>query len=189
MDSGDEDWIVRGLKAGQTDAWTQLYDQHAGRVWRVVARYLRSPEAVADVVQETFLMAAKSAKNYDPSRGCLWAWLWGIARTQTKNHLRREAKHANPRPREPDPSPSPLLLLLDHEQADCVRQTLLELPEDYERLLTAKYFLDESTTDIAFREKISEHACKSKLARAREAFRRAYPHADLLNEASHDTPG
>ena len=60
------------------------------------------------------------------------------------------------------------------ELAFLVRATLVELPADYEQLLTAKYLDGESVYAIAVRERCTPVAIRSKLARARLAFREAY---------------
>jgi RNA polymerase sigma-70 factor (ECF subfamily) len=60
------------------------------------------------------------------------------------------------------------------ETAELVRLTLTALPVDYETLLTAKYLDGESVETIAERERSTEAAVRSKLARARQAFREAY---------------
>ena len=182
--------IAAGLRAGDADAWARLHDEYAPRVWRTVARLLGGCEgAVADVVQETFLAAARSARGFDPARGPLWAWLWGIARTQTLLHLRRRAGHARekrPYPRGwDDPTRDPLDELVLRESADLVRLTLLELPEEYGRLLSAKYLLDASLDDIAAAERLSIVATRSKLARARGAFRASFRRHEP-REAAHD---
>ncbi len=171
----DERAIAAGLRAGRADAWECLHDRYAERVWRVVARLVGGESAVADVVQETFLEAARSARSFDPARGPLWAWLFGVARTQALLHLRRTARHAQERGRYPrgwdEPGREPLDELLARESADLVRLTLLELPEEYGRMLAAKYLLGASLEDIARAERLSPVAARSKLARAREAFR------------------
>ena len=75
--------IAAGLLAGKSEAWTALYESHFDRVWRLAGRMI-GPDgaAVADVVQETFLAAARSARTFDPSRGPIWSWLAGIVRNQ-----------------------------------------------------------------------------------------------------------
>ena len=51
-------------------AWHQLYDAYAEAVWRCVARRVGPHAAeVADIVQETFLAAARSARTFDPAQG------------------------------------------------------------------------------------------------------------------------
>ncbi len=185
--------IAAGLRAGHADAWARLYDAYADRVWRTVARLLGGCEAaVADVVQETFLAAAKSARGFDPARGPLWAWLWGIARTQSLLHLRKSARHARekrPYPRGwDDPTRDPLDEVVLRESAGLVRLTLLELPAEYGRILSAKYLLDTPIEEVARAERLSVVAARSKLARAREAFRASFRRHEPTTprEAAHD---
>jgi len=66
MDEQHEREIARGLREGEADAWRALYDAYAERVWRVVAHLMGANSAdVADVVQETFLAAARSASAFE----------------------------------------------------------------------------------------------------------------------------
>src|SRR3954467_9447204 len=93
MDEHQASAVARGLREGRPGAWRGLYDAFAERVWRGVARLLGPSSAdVADVVQETMLAAARSARNYDESRGTLWNWLWGIARVQVALHYRKQQR-------------------------------------------------------------------------------------------------
>jgi RNA polymerase sigma-70 factor (ECF subfamily) len=89
MDDTQARDVARGLRDGRADAWRALYDAFAERVWRGVARLIGPNSAdVADVVQETMLAAARSAGTFDPAKGELWPWLWGIARLQVALHFR-----------------------------------------------------------------------------------------------------
>src|ERR1700722_11406111 len=93
LDEHQERLIAQGLREGKADAWQALYDAYAERVWRGVARLLGPRGAdVADVVQETMMAAARSARGYDPTRGALWPWLWGIAHNQALMLLRKEER-------------------------------------------------------------------------------------------------
>jgi RNA polymerase sigma-70 factor, ECF subfamily len=189
MDEQQERDVVRGLREGKADAWRALYDAFAERVWRGVARLLGPHSAdVADVVQETMLAAARSARSFDPARGSLWPWLWGIARLQVALHFRKQQRHDRLGPAGDwlaankarlgswlDGTGAPPSALLESaELALLVRTTLTELPGDYEALLTAKYLDGDSVEQIAGRERSTPTAVRSKLARAREAFRQAF---------------
>ena len=78
---------------------------------------------------------------------------------------------------------TPADALAASETALLVRAALSELPADYEMLLTAKYLDGESVEEIAKRERSTEVAVRSKLARARQAFREAFgPHAALPDD-------
>ncbi len=193
MDEHQEREVALGLRGGNPDAWRALYDAYAQRVWRAVARRLGPSAAdVADVVQETFLAAARSARTYDPARGPLWVWLWGIARLHVALYYRKKGQQDRlHQARLRLAADGHLLGWLDGrrdapgealaagELAELVRATLAELPADYETVLTAKYLDGESVGAIAERERSTEVAVRSKLARARQAFREAFgKHAD-----------
>jgi RNA polymerase sigma-70 factor (ECF subfamily) len=191
----DSEQLARGLRAGSTDAWNALYDAHSQDVWRCVARRVGPHAAVvADIVQETFLAAARSARSFDPARGSLWGWLSGIARRQTALHFRRkqtrpEAAGGGMRNAAAglscrmdrsvldwldDGAAEPADLLIQAETAAAVRQTLGELPLDYETLLVGKYLDGLTLDDLAAEEECTLAAISSKLARARRAFREAF---------------
>jgi RNA polymerase sigma-70 factor, ECF subfamily len=189
MDEQQEREVALELREGKTEAWRTLYDAYAEQVWRAVARLLGSQSAdVADVVQETFLAAARSATTFDASRGSLWLWLWGIARRHVALHYRKQErqdrlKHAGDWLARGNGRLLRWLDGRDEQPADAleaaelvtlVRATLMELPADYESLLTAKYLHDTPVEQIADREKCTAVAVKSKLARARQAFRQAF---------------
>jgi RNA polymerase sigma-70 factor (ECF subfamily) len=173
--------IAQGLREGKTEAWQTLHDIYAEQVWRGVARLLGPSAAdVADVVQETMIAAARSAGNFDIERGSLWPWLWGIAHNHAVLHLRKQeqrnrlAKAVASRERPSASVPSASGLLADAELASRVRAILAELPVDYGALLTAKYLDGATVAELAARDRSTEVAVRSKLARARAAFREAF---------------
>jgi RNA polymerase sigma-70 factor (ECF subfamily) len=187
----NEQWehdIAQGLRRGEPDAWRELYDAYAPSVWNAVARRLGPFSAdVSDVVQETFLAAASSARNFDGAQGTLWSWLSGIARHHVAQHFRKQERQARiihaaealgPRHERvlawlEHREPAPLDVLVTAEMAILIRATLSSLSEDYEDLLTQKY-LDVATVEqMAGQRSASETAVRSRLARARQAFRHA----------------
>lgn len=189
VDDQRERLIAQGLREGKTDAWQALYDAYAERVWRGVARLLGPQRAeVADVVQETMMAAARSARTYDPSRGSLWPWLWGIAYNHVAMHLRkadqqqRLAKAIAALTANSDQGlrwfegkdPSPPAAASAAEMAELVRAALTSLSADHALVLTARYLDGDSVADIARQERSTESAIRSKLARARQAFREVF---------------
>lgn len=177
MDQDAERDIARGLREGSAQSWRTLYDAFALRVWNSVARRVGpSSSDVADIVQETFLAAARSAGSYDPARGSLWCWLSGIARNQTalffrKGTSRQELTYEFELPgRESEPAE----LLVTQELALAVRKVLNLLPLEYETLLVGKYLDELSLEELAAAEASTAVAISSKLARARQAFRHEF---------------
>ncbi len=182
LDESDQLAVVRGLRDGSREAWTRLYDGYSVDLWRYVARLLGADgAAVADVVQEAFMAAARSARQFDPSRGTLWAWLTGIAHHRVAIYW-RQAERAGRIRKLADVRATEIRRLLDdtepadeswerRELAELVRGVLAELPADYAGLLTAKYLDERSLAEVAEQFGGSTEAVKSKLARARREFR------------------
>jgi RNA polymerase sigma-70 factor, ECF subfamily len=190
MIESDEDRLMAvRLRAGQADAWQALYDAYAEPVWRVVARQMGTGASdVADVVQETFLSAARSAASFEPSRGSAWFWLCGIARRHVALYYRKRAsldrvRRAAGRLMTKDGSgtawltshePLPEGLLESAELATLVRAALTELDDDYSDLLSARYLEGVPVDQIAAAGQSTTTAVRSKLARARQAFRQVF---------------
>lgn len=173
--------VAEGLRRGTPEAWHALYDAYAESVWRGVARLVGDREAVADIVQETMLAAARSARQFDDGRGTLWGWLWGIAVHQVAQHYRRRARQpagsvsAGAGPDEPlGRDPEPPVELLAAERVELVRDVLRRLSPEYSSLLIAKYVERRSLQELAELHGSTAAAIGSKLARARQAFARAW---------------
>jgi RNA polymerase sigma-70 factor, ECF subfamily len=185
LDSQEQLAVASGLRDGSRRSWAALYDAYSADVWRYVARLLGSDRAaVADVVQETFIEAARSATKFDAGRGTLWTWLTGIAHHRVAAHWRQAQKATHLRSlveRRADE----VRHLLDATESDgeacqqndpaelasLVRATLAELPADYAALLMAKYIDDRDLAGLSAETGATIEAVKSKLARARREFR------------------
>ncbi|MBS0206987.1 MAG: sigma-70 family RNA polymerase sigma factor [Planctomycetes bacterium] len=188
-ESWDETTVILGLRDGQREAWQALYEQYSVRVWRYVLRVVgpdaaspgdmgsRETSVVADLVQETFLAAARSARQFDAQRGTLWCWLTGIAHHHALQHWRRERRAARESPARIDHNStdgSPLEQLQRREVAERVRTVLSELTDDYAALLMAKYFDDLSLEEMTRNVGGTLEGVRSKLARARREFRERF---------------
>lgn len=176
MDEQQETDIACQLKNGSVDAWNALYEAYSRRVWCLVARLMGSRSVdIADVVQETFMAASRSAHTYDATRGSLWFWLGGIARRHVALHYRKQGRQPTGDVGNPADNrcSTPGDCLAEAELAEIVREVLRELPSDYETLLTSKYSRQQSVKQMAAEQRCSQEAVRSRLARARRAFRRA----------------
>lgn len=188
--------VVRGLRGGDRGAWATLYDSYSEEVWRYAASLIGGDgSAVADLVQETFLEAARSARTFDPEKGTLWSWLAGIVHHRAAAHWRAVARTARLRDlaeageieirRLSDDRDSPVAAAERRELADQVRRVLAELPADYAALLTGKYLDERTLEELAEQCGGSVEAVKSKLARARREFREQF---ERLTKATTKSP-
>ena len=179
MDRADEVARERATRdavlAGDRAAWRAWYDGHFGPL----AAYARwrcggLPDLADDVIQETWLVAVRRLRSFDPQKGPFAAWLAGIAANAARNAVRgRRRRDRRSRPLDGAAEPAcggdrPT------DQAERVAAALAALPERYEAVLRAKY-LDRRTVDeIAAARGDTPKAVESLLTRARQAFREAY---------------
>ncbi len=192
--------VSKGLKHRDSKTWTQLYETYAECLWYEVSRLVAGSSVdVADIVQEVFLAAAKSAGSFDPKKGSVWMWLVGIARNKIALRIRREMSHLQNARRWwaglngsakqwiAGSADAPAQILESKELASLIRTTLLELPTDYHVLLTKKYLDDLSARQIALELNSTDEAVRAKLMRARRAFREKFSKlAYLDSDASID---
>src|SRR5262249_44308639 len=126
--------------------------------------------------------------GWGPERGTLWSWLIGIGRNHVALHYRKLAR----RQRVLSASQSlhgtngqgldwvesreapPAGVVATTEMATLVRAALADLPADYGTLLAARYLDETPVEELADRERCTATALRSKLARARRAFRDAF---------------
>jgi RNA polymerase sigma-70 factor, ECF subfamily len=184
MDKHSHNRIAEGLRAGERAAWLELYDTYAQRVWSNTARLMSDQASVADIVQETFIAAARSARGYDVRRGPLWVWLWTIARRQIALHYRRQKPTVSldaalqwwgslngEQAEMVSQMEAPPAMLESKELAALVRSCLERLPAEYEVVLLAMYVDELPVKEISEQLLCSTEAVRSKIARAKKAFR------------------
>jgi len=81
----DEGLLLRRMAAGDESAFTLLYRRKQPAIYRFALHMSGSTAIAEDVTQEVFMTLIRDAKRFDPGRGTLGGFLFGIAR----NHLRR----------------------------------------------------------------------------------------------------
>jgi RNA polymerase sigma-70 factor (ECF subfamily) len=80
----DGDLLLR-MQAGDEEAFVILYRRLQGPVYRFALHMSGNKSVAEDVVQEAFMTLIQQSGRFDPERGQLSAFLFGIAR----NHLLR----------------------------------------------------------------------------------------------------
>ncbi|MFI6093961.1 RNA polymerase sigma factor [Lentzea sp. NPDC051213] len=71
--------------------FAELFDEHAGPLHRYLARRV-GVDVADDLVSETFLAAMRGKQGYDPERGSVVGWLYGIATNLLRGHAKREVR-------------------------------------------------------------------------------------------------
>jgi len=83
--------LIAQVRAGESNAWTELVDRFEGRLLAYVDSRLSNRTASEDIVQETFIGFLNSLPNYDSSRS-LENYLFSICAFKLTDHLRREGR-------------------------------------------------------------------------------------------------
>jgi len=80
-----DDRLLRRMLAGDEDAFTDLYRLKHPAIYRFALHMSGNAALAEDVTQEVFMALIREPGRFDPARGSLGAFLFGIAR----NHLRK----------------------------------------------------------------------------------------------------
>ena len=179
MPSSERTCRERALRAavlaGDVRAWHELYDAACEPLFGYVSwRSGGVRDLAEDVSQETWLVAVRRIRTFDPELAPFLAWLRGIAANLLRNRLR-----ARPWPVSLDADVSaPDDDAAQREAGETIARALAELPERYEAVLRAKYLESQSVERIAADRQETVKTVESLLARARQAFRAAYEPID-----------
>src|SRR6266851_780080 len=85
----DIDLLQRAL-AGDEESFTALYRRRQGSVYRFALQMSGRRSMAEEVTQEVFLAMIREAGRFDPERGSLMAYLYGIARNHVLRCLERD---------------------------------------------------------------------------------------------------
>lgn len=79
------DGLVRRMIAGDEEAFALLYRRLHPPLYRFALHMSGNTAVAEDVTQEVFMTLIRDARRFDPARGTLGGFLFGVAR----NHLRK----------------------------------------------------------------------------------------------------
>lgn len=167
-------WLMNN---GDEDAFVALYRRWQGGIFRFALQMSGSPAAAEDVTQEVFLTLMRDARNYDPERGSLGSYLYGIARNHVLRWLERgRASVPLAEEREEDTGPvaaplvaadNPLGDLTRRETVETVRRAVLALPAHYREVVVLCDLEEMDYVEAALVLACSVGTVRSRLHRAR----------------------
>jgi RNA polymerase sigma-70 factor, ECF subfamily len=85
-----DEQLLQRMRAGDESAFLLLYRRLQGGIYRFALQMSGSAAAAEDVTQEVFLALIRDGLGFDPNRGTLSGYLYGIARKQVLRHLERD---------------------------------------------------------------------------------------------------
>lgn len=87
----DDHSAVEQARRGDERAWRVLYDRHADLVFRLAVRTIGDREAALDVVQETYVKAARALDGFRGDAS-FRSWIASIALNEARSCVRRRAR-------------------------------------------------------------------------------------------------
>lgn len=175
--------LMRQMRAGTAAAFQALYRRHQGPLFRFAVLRSGSADTAADVVQDVFMGLLTDSFKFDPLRGELRTFLFGVARNLVLKHEEARRRHASlPEPGEgegedgdlePDPgseAAEPLARLLGNELAEEVRRALALLSPPCRDAVILYELHDLSYLEIADICQVDIGTVRSRLSRGRAAL-------------------
>ena len=145
--------------AGDDQAFTALYRRHQGQVYRFALLMSGSVGVAEDVTQEVFMVLIREAHRYDPERGQLSAFLYGVARNYVLRCIERDRSYVPFIEESGEGEAIPLPQLIDrddplgnvtrNELIRLVRQAVVALPARYREAVVLCDFQELSYAEAA----------------------------------------
>jgi RNA polymerase sigma-70 factor, ECF subfamily len=131
----DEQLLIR-MQHGDEEAFGWIYKRYVSAITNF-ARYMGIPSgSTEDVAQDVFLALIHHARRFDPERGTVISFLFGIARNRTLRWIRDHSREVLSVPdQETLPSQNPLTECSKEEQISRLRRAILGLPEHYREVV------------------------------------------------------
>ena len=134
-----DDVLLRRAAKGDEDAFTLVYRRHQAAIYRFALRMTGHAWASEEIVQDVFMTLVRDPKRYDPERGPLAAYLYGIARNRVMKYLERlprevaldEEDNGSRARSEGVTSSTPMHWVEQQERAEQVRAAVLDLPAEF----------------------------------------------------------
>jgi len=162
--------LLRLMMAGEEAAFVTLYRRRQGGVYRFAWQMSGSSAIAEEVTQEVFLALIGDPRQYDPARGTLSGYLYGIARHQVWRCLERDRRRVSIEEEEPWQAPAqedPLSELARRERIETVRRAVLALPMRYREVVVLCDLEEMGYAETAATLGCAVGTIRSRLHRAR----------------------
>ena len=177
--------LVSSAKRGHQEAFGELCQRHAKRVFRTMLRITRNREDAEDAVQDAFLQAFRHLENFD-GRSTFSTWLTRIAINSALMILRRrrnarfvsldgpdDPDGTETHPEVADRAVDPERRYLEHERGRILRDAIGTLRPSARRVIELQQLEERSMREAARAMGITVLAAKSRLFHAKAALRKS----------------
>ena len=153
------------LRAGNPEAFERFYREHAPRLLSFLRRCVGDSKAAEDISQEAFLQLWQRPNGFNPARGTLKAYLFGIAAKRAADWWRHRPPESPSQPERPLRQGEPPVLMAS---------ALERVDPDARSLLWLREVEGYSYQELAEILEIPMGTVKSRLFAAREQLRQIW---------------
>ena len=166
----DED-LMAAVASGDETALAALIDRYAASVHAYLLRHCGNREDADDLLQETWVRVARSARHFDTARR-FRSWIYGIATNLARDLFRRRTTRERAlRDLATHPPAAPRADSVDHGE---LRERIAKLPENMRAVLLLRYYEGMSEAEMAEALEIPRGTVKSRLHAALRELRGGY---------------
>lgn len=158
--------IWERISRRDADAFDAFYKENAPRLQAFLRQFVGNRQAAEDVVQETFTQVWRQPNGFQPERGTLRAYLFGIGRKRAAEWWRRQKPS--------DDVTEDRAEACDTEIHSIVSDIFRRLPEEQRILLWLREVEGQSYAELAATLEIPVGTVRSRLFAAREALRKIW---------------
>jgi RNA polymerase sigma-70 factor (ECF subfamily) len=169
---------IARARAGDAQAWGELYHDYAPAIFRFCRRALPTREDAEDATMEIFMKLRGKLNQFDSSRP-FSSWLYKVSANHCWDILRRRRNRQDKETEDSDavplehPDPSQLDRLIEQRSSTEVRKALATLSKRARLALVMRYYSDMSYDEIADALGVRRAFVGVVLLRARHDLRNA----------------
>jgi RNA polymerase sigma-70 factor (ECF subfamily) len=162
----DDEEVWKKISNADAAAFDAFYRESAPRLRAFLRHIVGNPQAAEDVAQDAFTQIWIRPNGFQPERGSLRGYLYGIARKRAAEWWRNQT----PSDGAAGPEPSDCKT----EAASVMGDALARLPEEHRALLWLREVEGQSYAELAVILEIPIGTVRSRLFAAREALRKIW---------------
>jgi RNA polymerase sigma-70 factor, ECF subfamily len=177
MDDASDDVLWRRTARGNRDAFAELFDRHARRIYGFCFRQTGDCAVAEDLTSVTFLEAWRRRDSVLIEEGKVLAWLFGVAHNAVRQQRRSRRRYRDALGRLPAPPPASdhaddsTARVAAERQANELLEMMSRLPRAQRAALALVIWEGLSTAEAAVALGKPEATVRSHLHRARRRLR------------------